>query len=246
MEERIDKLVLQRQLVTSRARAEQMIREHGVKVDGKIITKTGKKVPINATIELLVEDIPWVSRGALKILHALDYWKIIPSGTYLDLGSSTGGFTEVLLSKGVDKVIAVDVGSNQLHPKLRADERILLHEKTHIRDLTHTIVPEPVQGCVIDLSFISLTKVFPFIHPFIAEGATVIALIKPQFEVGKENLSKSGVVKNKLLYQQVIDRIKVVAEENNLSALEYIDSPILGGDGNHEFLFLLKKECKSN
>jgi 23S rRNA (cytidine1920-2'-O)/16S rRNA (cytidine1409-2'-O)-methyltransferase len=245
MEERIDKLVLQRQLVTSRARAEQMIREHGVRVDGKIITKTGKKVPIDATIELLVEDIPWVSRGALKLLHALDYWQIAPKGCYLDLGSSTGGFTEVLLSKNVEKVIAIDVGSNQMHPKLRQDERIALHEQTHIRDLTHSIIPNPVEGCVIDLSFISLTKVFPFIHPFLADNATVIALVKPQFEVGKENLNKGGIVKNKLLFKQVLEQVKMVAEENNLVAIEYIDSPILGGDGNHEFLFLLKKERKS-
>ena len=242
MEERIDKLLLQRQLVSSRARAEEMIREHGVRVDGKIITKTGKKVPVDAVIELLTEEIPWVSRGALKLIHALDYWNITPQGTYLDLGSSTGGFTEVLLSKGVEKVIAIDVGSNQLHDRLRNDNRIQLYEKTHIREITHSIVPEPAEGCVIDLSFISLTKVFPFIHPFLATNATVIALIKPQFEVGKANLNKSGIVKNKSIYSTVIEQVKEAALQNNLEPIEHIDSPILGGDGNHEFLLLMKKK----
>lgn len=242
MEERIDKLLLHRQLVSSRARAEEMIREHGVRVDGKIITKTGKKVPVDAVIELLTEEIPWVSRGALKLLHALDSWKISPNGTYLDLGSSTGGFTEVLLSRGVEKVIAIDVGSNQLHEKLRTDNRIELHEKTHIRGITYSIVPEPADGCVIDLSFISLTKVFPFVHPFLAANATIIALIKPQFEVGKANLNKSGIVKNKSSYSTVIEQVKEAALQNNLEPIEYIDSPILGGDGNHEFLLLMKKK----
>jgi 23S rRNA (cytidine1920-2'-O)/16S rRNA (cytidine1409-2'-O)-methyltransferase len=242
MEERIDKLLLQRQLVSSRARAEDMIREHGVRVDGKVITKSGKKVPVDAVIELLTEEIPWVSRGALKLIHALEHWNISPKGTYLDLGSSTGGFTEVLLSKGVEKVIAIDVGSNQLHEKLRSDKRIELHEKTHIREITHSIVPNPVGGCVIDLSFISLTKVFPFIHPFLSDDATVIVLIKPQFEAGKANLTKNGIVKSKSLYPNIIQDVILSAQHNNLEAIGHIDSPILGGDGNHEFLLLLKKK----
>ena len=243
MEERIDKLLLQRQLVSSRARAEEMIREHGVRVDGKVITKSGKKVPVDAIIELLTEEIPWVSRGALKLVHALEQWNILPKGTYLDLGSSTGGFTEVLLSKGVEKVIAIDVGSNQLHEKLRSDKRIELHEKTHIREITHSIVPNPADGCVIDLSFISLTKVFPFIHPFLSDHATVIALIKPQFEAGKANLTKNGIVKSKSLYPAIIQDIVISAQQNNLEPIAHIDSPILGGDGNHEFLLLLKKKA---
>ena len=242
-EERLDKILIQRNLVSTRVRAEKIIREVGVKVDGKLITKTGKKVPVNATIELIEEEIPWVSRGALKLLEAISIWKpSIEGRVFLDIGASTGGFTEVLLSNGATKVYCVDVGHGQLHPRINEDERTVNLEKTHVRELTSREIPELADGCVIDVSFISLEKVFPFIHSFLKEGAFVIALLKPQFEVGKENIAKGGIVKNKNLYPIVIEKIKQVGVMNNLTFIEQADSPILGGDGNKEFLIHFQKK----
>lgn len=237
MEERLDKILLQRELVSSRVRAEQMIREVGVKVNGKLVTKTGKKFPIDCEIDMIAEENPWVSRGAYKLLEAVkEFSPSIKKGTFLDIGSSTGGFTEVLLQHGAKKVFAIDVGTNQLHPKLRSDERIVSLEKTHVRDLTISLITELCDGCVIDVSFISLQKVFPFLHPFLKKKAWVIALLKPQFELGKENLGKGGIVKNKLLYPELIEQIGKLGLLNNLQFVHHVPSPILGGDGNEEFL----------
>lgn len=242
-EERLDKLLVQRNLVSTRVRAEKMITEVGVKVDGKLITKTGKKFPIDCNIEMVAEEIPWVSRGALKLLEAVNEWNpTIENQTFMDIGASTGGFTEVLLSKGAKKVFCVDVGTNQLHSKIAENERVINLDKTHVRELTSKLIPELVDGCVIDVSFISLEKIFPFIHQFIKPEGFVIALIKPQFEVGKENVGKGGIVKDKKLYPGVIERIKQVATANQLNYKAHIPSPILGGDGNQEFLMLLQKK----
>lgn len=242
MEERLDKILLQRGLVSSRVRAEQIIREVGVKVNGRLITKTGKKFPEDSVIEMIAEELPWVSRGALKLIDALNKWTPeIKDGVFMDIGASTGGFTEVLLSQGASKVYCVDVGKDQLHPKLKANERIVNLEKTHVRELTHRNIAESIDGCVIDVSFISLEKIFPFIHSFLKDEAFVIALVKPQFEVGKENIAKGGIVKNKALYPDVIEKIKESALLNNLIYQDHIESPILGGDGNQEFLMYLTR-----
>lgn len=242
MEERLDKILLQRSLVSSRVRAEQIIREVGVRVDGKLITKTGKKFPIDCKIEMIQEEIPWVSRGALKLIEAIEKWHPqLTDTTLMDIGASTGGFTEVLLQNGAKKVFCVDVGKDQLHARIKADERVVNLEKTHVRELTANLITEPIDGCVIDVSFISLEKIFPFIHSFLKPNAFVIALVKPQFEVGKDNIAKGGIVKNKSLYPEVIEKIKLSAKTNNLNYQDHIVSPILGGDGNQEFLMLLHK-----
>ncbi len=242
MEERLDKLLLQRNLVSSRVRAEQIIRETGVKVNGKLITKTGKKVPVDAQIEMISEELPWVSRGALKLLEAIQHWNpSLSERTFMDIGASTGGFTEVLLHHDAKKVYCIDVGKDQLHAKLKNDKRVISYEKTHVRELTSRLIGELCDGCVIDVSFISLSKVFPFIHSFLKSDATVIALVKPQFEVGKDNIAKGGIVKNKSLYPEVIEMIQNVGRTNNLEYIDHIASPSVGGDGNEEFLMLLKK-----
>ena len=241
-EERLDKILLQRNLVTSRVRAEKIIREVGVRVDGKLINKTGKTFPLDCKIEMIQEEIPWVSRGALKLIEAIEKWNpTIEGGTFMDIGASTGGFTEVLLQNGAKKIYCVDVGKDQLHAKIKADARILNMEKTHVRELTSNLITEAIDGCVIDVSFISLEKIFPFIHSFLKTDAFVIALIKPQFEVGKDNIAKGGIVKNKSLFPEVIERIKISAKVNNLIYQDHIVSPILGGEGNQEFLMLFKK-----
>lgn len=243
MEERLDKILIQRNLVSSRVRAEQIIREVGVRVEGKLINKNGKKFPLDCTIEMIQEEIPWVSRGAIKLLDAIEKWQPeIKGAMIMDIGASTGGFTEVLLQNDVAKVYCVDVGKDQLHAKVKSDERVVNLERTHVRELTSNLIKDPIDGCVIDVAFISLEKIFPFIHAFLKPGAFVIALVKPQFEVGKDNVSKGGIVKNKSLYPEVIEKIKASAKVNNLTYQEHVHSPILGGDGNTEFLMLLKRD----
>lgn len=242
MEERLDKILVQRKMVSSRVRAEQIIREVGVKVDGKLITKTGKKFPIDCKIELLEEELPWVSRGAVKLLEAIEKWQpIIKDQVVMDIGASTGGFTEVLLKHEAQKVYCIDVGKDQLHPKIKSNPKVVNLEKTHVRELNHRLIPEEIDACVIDVAFISLEKIFPFIHTFLKKDSWLIALVKPQFEVGKDNIAKGGIVKNKALYKDVIEAVRLSAKQNNLEYIDHIDSPILGGDGNQEFLMLLKK-----
>jgi 23S rRNA (cytidine1920-2'-O)/16S rRNA (cytidine1409-2'-O)-methyltransferase len=239
---RLDKLLVDRKLVSSRVRAEQIIEEFGVIVNGKLITKTGKKFNENSEIKLVSEEIPWVSKGALKLLAALEHWKLDPKDKiFIDLGASTGGFTEVLISLKAKTVYCVDVGTNQLHSKLRNLPQIVNLEKTHVRELNNKLIPELVDGLVVDVSFISLEKVIPFVHPLVKEDAPIILLIKPQFEVGKGNLNKHGIVTDTKLYPEIIERIKSMCKLNQLEFIDFMDSPILGGDGNREFLGYFRK-----
>ena len=174
-EERIDKILLERGLVSTRVRAEEIIKKYGVKVNGKLFSKPGKKVPTDAQIELLAEEIPWVSRAAFKLIAALDHWKIeVKDKVYIDLGASTGGFTEVLLCRDLSRCYCVDVGQKQLHDKIKNDPKVIILEKTHARDLTEKLIPEQVDGLVVDVSFISLEKVLPFTIPFLKAKASVI------------------------------------------------------------------------
>jgi 23S rRNA (cytidine1920-2'-O)/16S rRNA (cytidine1409-2'-O)-methyltransferase len=241
---RLDKLLVERGLVSTRTRAEQVITTYGVMVDGILVTKTGKKFTEDVVIQLIQEEIPWVSKGALKLLAALEKWQIdVTDNVCLDIGASTGGFTEVLLHHGASRIFAVDVGHGQMHPKLTSEKKITNIEKTHVRQLTSKTITQEADIMVVDVSFISLTKVLPFLHPFLKEDARVILLIKPQFEVGKENLNKNGIVIKKALYTETIENIKNSANQNQLQFIDYIESPILGGDGNREFLAYF---CKSN
>ncbi len=241
-EERLDKIIMQRGLVSTRMRCEEIIQKSGVLVNGKLINKPGKKFPLDVIIELLSEEIPWVSRGAIKLDKARSNWNIDFKGkTVLDIGASTGGFTEVALSNGATKVYCVDVGTDQLHERIKSNPAIVNLEKTHVRELTNKLVPELVDIIVVDVSFISLTKIIPFIHAFVKTGGTIVTLIKPQFEVGKENVGKGGIVKNKLLYPTVIENITELGKENNFQRKDLIESPILGGEGNKEFLMLFEK-----
>ncbi|NRA11886.1 MAG: TlyA family RNA methyltransferase [Crocinitomicaceae bacterium] len=242
MEERLDKLLIQRKLVTTRTRAEKIIKEVGVKVDGKLITKAGKRFSVDCTIQMVEEEIPWVSRGALKLIEALEKWTpSIKGKTLMDVGASTGGFTQVLLDKGAEKVFCVDADKDQLHEKVKNDPKTVDLEKTHVRELSPKLITDKIDGCVIDVSFISLEKILPFIHSFIKDGGWVVALVKPQFEVDKNNVGKGGVVKDTKLFKDVIENVKKWAEMNTLLYQEHISSPILGEDGNREFLMYLIK-----
>jgi 23S rRNA (cytidine1920-2'-O)/16S rRNA (cytidine1409-2'-O)-methyltransferase len=244
-EERLDKIVLSRGLASSRQRAEELIKHYGAKVNGKLLFKPGKKVPVDCELEMMAEDMPWVSRGALKLLKAIDIWPLEISGkTFMDIGASTGGFTEVLLHHEAARVFCVDVGTGQLVERIAEDPRVHNLEQTHVRDLTEKQISQLCDGCVIDTSFISLKKVLPHITRFLKTGAWVVALVKPQFEVGKANLGKNGVVRDKRLYQQVIDEIRDEAQSLTigLTYKAHAESPILGGEGNREFLMWLVKQ----
>jgi 23S rRNA (cytidine1920-2'-O)/16S rRNA (cytidine1409-2'-O)-methyltransferase len=242
-EERLDIFLVKNKLVSSRVRAEELIKKSGVLVDGKLCTKPGKKVLVTSEIKLIEEEIPWVSRGALKLLKAIEHWDInFKDKIVLDIGASTGGFSEVALKFGAKKTYCVEVGKDQLHETLKSDQRVINLEKTHVRELNSNVITDEIDISVIDVSFISLKKIFPFIHPFIKSNGKIIALVKPQFEVGKQNLNKKGIVKNIHLYPVILEEIKSEALKSNMLSIEHIESPILGGDGNLEFLLFLEKK----
>lgn len=238
---RLDKLLLEKGLVSSRHKAEMLIADGGVEVDGTVITKSGKKVSQASEIQLIKEPMPWVSRGAFKLLAALEQWPIQVKGKRcLDIGASTGGFTEVLLSRGSLHVTAVDTGTDQLAPSLAQDPAVLSLENQNFRHLEASSLPHAYELAVMDLSFISLKLIWPLLPAFLEEEADVIALVKPQFEVGKENLGRGGIVRNERKRLKALAEVKQSALEQGFTIKDAIDSPIQGGDGNHEFLIWLQ------
>ncbi len=207
-------------------------------VDGAPVGKPAHPVTDASTITLTAADFPWVSRGALKLLAALDAFNLSPDGRVaLDIGASTGGFTEVLLTHGAHRVYAVDVGQGQLAAKLAGDPRVIVLDKTNARDLTPALIPDP-PGCIVcDASFISLRLVLPAALALAQPGAWLAALIKPQFEVGKGRVGKGGVVRNPDLHQEVCETIRTWLEtQDGWRVQGIVDSPVLGPDGNREFL----------
>ena len=241
--DRLDKLVLERGLAPSREKAKALIMAGQVVVDDHLADKAGLMVSLTAEIRLKGEPLPYVSRGGLKLAEGLDLFGIKVDGlAALDVGASTGGFTDCLLQRGARRVIAVDVGYGQLAWKLREDPRVLSLEKTNIRHLEPETLPELADIAVIDASFISLDKVLPPTLRLIKEEATVVALIKPQFEVGRGQVGKGGVVRDEKKHAEVVAAITALAESLGLLVLGVRDSPILGPKGNKEFLIHLKKQ----
>jgi len=241
--ERLDKLLVDRGIVKSRERAKALIMAGKVKVDGEIVDKCGVKVSCEADIELKGEDIPYVSRGGLKLETALNAFKINPEGfVCLDVGASTGGFTDCLLKRGAKKIYAVDVGKGQLDWKLRNDERVISIEQFNARYLTEKEIPEKVDLVVIDVSFISLTKILPVIKQFLKDSGLVIALIKPQFELSKKEVDKGrGVIKDPELHKKAIKKIVAFSREEGFFPVDIVLSNPRGPKGNKEFLLLLSK-----
>jgi 23S rRNA (cytidine1920-2'-O)/16S rRNA (cytidine1409-2'-O)-methyltransferase len=229
--------MVSRGLVASRPRAERLITDFGVKVNGVLVQKPGKKVPGDAILEPLGEDLPWVSRGALKLIAALDHFDLDLAGlTVLDLGASTGGFTEVCLNRGAEKVHAVDVGTGQLAPSLRDDARVNNLEQLHLKHLLPEHLTPLPQAVVIDLSFISLDHVWPKLPEWLAPSGWGVALVKPQFEVGQGHLGRNGIVRDESARQKALRRCIDQATSAGFSCSGPIDSPIEGGSGNREFL----------
>lgn len=241
--QRLDQLMVVRQLAGSRDRARALIREGAVLVNGLPATKPGSIVSIDSTIALKQEDFPYVSRGGLKLEKALEAFQVtLPNAVCLDIGASTGGFTDCLLQHGAQRVYAVDVGYGQLAWKLRQDPRVIPIERTNARHIDDRLIPEKVDLVTVDVSFISLRLIVPAVLPLMKPVSRLITLIKPQFEVGKGQVGKGGVVKDHRLHDHVILSLRQFFESLGLNCPGVVPSPILGPKGNREFLALLQRE----
>jgi 23S rRNA (cytidine1920-2'-O)/16S rRNA (cytidine1409-2'-O)-methyltransferase len=241
---RLDKLLVDRGLAASRERAQALILAGKVLVNEQKLEKAGAQVEAKAAVRLLGEDLKYVSRGGLKLERALEHWRIHVEGKVcLDVGASTGGFTDCLLQHGAARVIAVDTGYGQMDFKLRQDPRVLLLEKTNARYVTDEVIAEKVDVIVIDVAFISATLVLPPVvnaafptTPQERRGRQVIVLVKPQFEAGREFVSKGGIVRDEAAQLAAVDKVKEKLLELRCSSTDVIESPILGAEGNREFL----------
>ena len=234
---RADQLLVARELAESRTKAQALILAGSVFSREKRVAKAGDLLAEDAPLEVRGRDHPWVSRGGVKLDHGLTHFGFdVAGGVALDIGSSTGGFTDVLLSRGAAKVYAIDVGTNQLAWKLRQDPRVVVHEQVNARYLDASVVPEPVDVVVCDVSFIGLAKVLGPALGLAKPGARLVALIKPQFEAGREEVGKGGVVRDPEVRLRVCDRAAEWVASQGWSVLGVTESPITGPEGNVEFL----------
>jgi 23S rRNA (cytidine1920-2'-O)/16S rRNA (cytidine1409-2'-O)-methyltransferase len=239
--ERLDVALVARGLAASRERARALILAGKVEVDGRRADKAGALVAHDDPIVLRAEDHPYVSRGALKLVHALDCFGLNPADrTALDVGASTGGFTDVLLRRGARRVYAIDVGYGQLAWSLRQDARVVVLERENIRHLDPARIDAPADFAVVDTSFISLSLVLPKVASLLVGGAPIVALIKPQFEVGKGEVGKGGVVRDPAKRQAAVDKITAFAAAHHLTPHGVVESPIQGPAGNVEYLIHLE------
>ena len=235
--QRADQLLVDRGLAESRTRAQALILAGLAFVGDRKIDKAGQQLADDADIVVKGRDHPWVSRGGVKLDHALTHLGWDVSGAVaIDVGSSTGGFTDVLLSRGAVRIYAVDSGTNQLAWKLRQDDRVVVHEQTSARILTADHIPEPIDLIVCDASFIALSKVLPVPMRFARAGARMVALIKPQFEAARHEVGKKGVVRDAAVHARVCEEVRLWLESEGWSALDLVESPITGPEGNVEFL----------
>lgn len=242
MKARADQLLVNRGLVESRARGQALILAGLVFSGERRIDKAGQMLAADALLEVRGREHPWVSRGGVKLAHGLDHFGWDVAGAVaLDIGASTGGFTDVLLSRGAAKVFAVDVGTNQLAWKLRQDPRVIVHEKTNARYLTDAVVTEPVDLIVCDASFISLAKVLDRALGFAKPDGRLIALIKPQFEAERFEIGKGGVIRDSNIHARICDAASLWAEQQGWKVVGLVESPIKGPEGNIEFLLAAQR-----
>jgi len=239
--QRLDAVLVERGLAPSRERARALILAGQVTVDGQVVSKAGAPVAAAARVELAIPDHPYVGRGGVKLAGALDVFQIDPRGRRaLDVGASTGGFTDVLLQRGAESVIALDVGRAQLDWRLRTDPRVLVREGVNARALTTEAVPYRVSLVTIDVSFISLKHILPALPPFLDPGADLVALVKPQFEAGRDEVGKHGIVADPAVHEAVIARVTEYASASGLARVAMTPSPITGATGNQEFFLHLR------
>jgi 23S rRNA (cytidine1920-2'-O)/16S rRNA (cytidine1409-2'-O)-methyltransferase len=241
---RLDVLLVSRGLVESREKARALILAGRVTIDGREAAKAGMLVAADADIRITGPDVPWVGRGGVKLAAALDAFGIDPSGRLaLDIGASTGGFTDVLLQRGARRVVAVDVGHGQLHYRLRNDPRVSVLERVNARHLTRADLPDPaapIDIVTIDVAFISLRHILPVVPPLAAPDADIVALVKPQFEAGRREVRRGGLVLDPAVHARVIDEVISAASAVGLMRMGLIESPITGAEGNREYLLHLR------
>jgi 23S rRNA (cytidine1920-2'-O)/16S rRNA (cytidine1409-2'-O)-methyltransferase len=241
---RLDALLVERGLAASRERARALVLAGQVRVDGRPATKAGTSVKRDADVTLLTADHPYVSRGGLKLDHALRAFAVPVEGRVaLDIGASTGGFTDVLLQHGASRVIALDVGRGQLDWRLRSDPRVVVLERVNARALTRDQLPPdtpPLDIVTIDVSFISLRQILPAVPPLLSPGADVIALVKPQFEAGRAEVGKGGIVRDEQVQARVVEEVTGAALALGLTRAGLTESPITGAEGNREYLLHLR------
>lgn len=239
---RADQLLVDAGLADSRTKAQALILAGLVYVGDRKVEKAGQQLAEDAVLDVRGKDHPWVSRGGIKLAHALEHFGIKAKGkTAIDVGSSTGGFTDVLLQGGAVRVYAVDSGTNQLAWSLRNDPRVVVHEQTSARILTEDHIPKPVDLVVCDASFISLSKVLERPLSFVRSGGQLVALIKPQFEAGREEVGKGGVVRDGRIHQRVCDEVAAWLTASGWTVQGVTESPITGPKGNVEFLIAAQK-----
>jgi 23S rRNA (cytidine1920-2'-O)/16S rRNA (cytidine1409-2'-O)-methyltransferase len=237
---RLDQLVVEKGLAPSRERARALILAGQVSVDGQPQTKAGAQIAPDAEVALVSPDHPYVGRGGLKLAHALDTFGIGVTGRdALDIGASTGGFTDVLLQRGAARVVALDVGHGQIDWRLRNDPRVVVMEHFNARRLQPSDLPGPVDIVTVDVSFISLRQILPVVPPLLRPGADVIALVKPQFEAGRREIRK-GIIHDAGIHARVVDEVSTAAREVGLQSIASTPSPITGAKGNVEFLLHLR------
>ena len=242
MKKRLDILVTERGLVESREKAKTLIMAGQVYVDGQKADKPGDMFSEDAAVEVRGKGLPYVSRGGLKLEKAMREFGLQLQGrTCMDIGASTGGFTDCMLQNGAQRVYSVDVGYGQLAWSLRTDPRVVNLERTNARYLTREQVPEEIDFFSVDVSFISLTLILPAVRPLLAEHGQAVCLIKPQFEAGREKVGKKGVVRDKAVHEEVIEKIRSFALENGFSVLGLTFSPVKGPEGNIEYLIYLER-----
>jgi len=238
---RLDALLVERGLISSRERARAIILAGQVKVDGAVVSKAGTLIDAAAQVELVTPDHPYVGRGGIKLAHALDVFLVEVAGRRaLDIGASTGGFTDVLLQRGAASVIALDVGHGQLDWRLRNDPRVLVREGVNARALAPADLPHLVDIVVIDVSFISLALIFPAVPALLAPEGEVIALVKPQFEAGRQQVGPRGIVTDHAVHEAVLEQVIAAAAANRLMWSNMTPSPITGSMGNKEFFLHLR------
>jgi 23S rRNA (cytidine1920-2'-O)/16S rRNA (cytidine1409-2'-O)-methyltransferase len=237
---RLDAVLVDRGLVGSRERARAMILAGQVRVNGQPVTKAGAAVGPDADVTIDSPDHPYVGRGGIKLAHALDTFGIGVEGRIvLDIGASTGGFTDALLQRGAQRVVALDVGHGQLDWKIRSDARVIVLERVNARTLTPAQLPDDTRRfdiVTIDVSFISLRQILPVVPPLLLPFADVVTLIKPQFEAGRDEVGKGGIVRDPLVQERVIRDVTDAADRIGLARMALVESPITGMEGNREFL----------
>ena len=247
MKERLDTLLVKKGLFDSKAAAAASIMAGVVYVNGQREDKAGKKLDEDVDISVVQNICPYVGRGGLKLEGAArEFGFDLHNNVTVDIGASTGGFTDFMLKNGAKKVYAIDVGYGQLDWKLRNDDRVVNLERTNVRYLDTALIADPIDFISIDVSFISLKLVLPVASEIIKAGGQIVALVKPQFEAGKEQVGKGGIVKDPSIHKEVILRVCGYAKDNGLNPVDLTKSPITGAKGNQEYLILLKKETGSS